>query len=257
MTKLHLIDVYHNYFNEPVDIICDSISSSHKLRYKLVESTSPIQFDDLHPDEIYRIFIDPPSYLPVSMFITAGQEYTLIFAVDPIKVQSVKFNDDLEIPQLPQSFNNYSDLQKAGLYNMLTKARHTILPSGKSVYDYLITTELIQADRIWCEYASGLLEEVDGNPSFTAVPYSLHSFEGEPPDESFKTDDYYGNLQLTFYATDTDKPVVELDIDDCSGLAHIFQVARNELTGRKTHPYDIHEILIAYQGIDPGYRLVV
>jgi hypothetical protein len=22
-----------------------------------------------------------------------------------------------------------------------------------------------------------------------------------------------------------------------------------------THPYDIHQILLAYQGLDPGYRL--
>jgi len=27
------------------------------------------------------------------------------------------------------------------------------------------------------------------------------------------------------------------------------------VTGRPTHPYDIHEILIAYQEIDPLYKL--
>ena len=47
------------------------------------------------------------------------------------------------------------------------------------------------------------------------------------------------------------------DIDDAAGLEHLFQVLRNELTGRPTHPYDIHEILIKHQMLDPGYELVV
>jgi len=34
-------------------------------------------------------------------------------------------------------------------------------------------------------------------------------------------------------------------------------VARNALTQRPTHPYDIHEILVSYQKIDLVYRLVV
>jgi hypothetical protein len=51
--------------------------------------------------------------------------------------------------------------------------------------------------------------------------------------------------------------VADIDIDDAAGLEHVFQVVRNALSGRPTHPYDIHEILLAYQEIDPGYNLVV
>jgi hypothetical protein len=29
------------------------------------------------------------------------------------------------------------------------------------------------------------------------------------------------------------------------------------VTGRPTHPYDIHQILIATQELDPGYRFVL
>jgi hypothetical protein len=50
---------------------------------------------------------------------------------------------------------------------------------------------------------------------------------------------------------------VDVDIDDAAGLGHVFQVLRNTLTGRPTHPYDIHEILVSYQQLDPGYRFVV
>ena len=54
-----------------------------------------------------------------------------------------------------------------------------------------------------------------------------------------------------------DDCVVDMDIDDAAGLAHVFQVLRNALTDRPTHPYDIHQILIAYQRLDPGYSFVV
>ena len=30
---------------------------------------------------------------------------------------------------------------------------------------------------------------------------------------------------------------------------------RRHFTTEGTHPYDIHEILLAYQGLDPRYRL--
>jgi hypothetical protein len=49
----------------------------------------------------------------------------------------------------------------------------------------------------------------------------------------------------------------DIDIDDAGGILHVFQVLRNAVTGRPTHPYDIHEILLAHQGIDPGYQLLV
>jgi hypothetical protein len=47
------------------------------------------------------------------------------------------------------------------------------------------------------------------------------------------------------------------DIDDAGGMLHIFQVLRNAVTGRPTHPYDIHEIVMSYRHIDRGCDLVV
>jgi hypothetical protein len=75
---------------------------------------------------------------------------------------------------------------------------------------------------------------------------------------SYKTNDHYGNLQLSFFAKpDGSEWLADVDIDDAAGLAHVFQVLRNELTKKPTHPYDIHEILLAYQHLDPGYSLTV
>jgi hypothetical protein len=45
-----------------------------------------------------------------------------------------------------------------------------------------------------------------------------------------------------------------MDIDDAQGFEHIFQVAHNGITHQPTHPYNIHEILVEFQELDPGYR---
>jgi len=42
--------------------------------------------------------------------------------------------------------------------------------------------------------------------------------------------------------------------DDAGGLGHIFQVLKNHFTGQPTHPYNIHEILMAHQHLDAAYR---
>ena len=51
--------------------------------------------------------------------------------------------------------------------------------------------------------------------------------------------------------------VADIDIDDANGLEHVFQVLRNRLSGNPTHPYNIHEILVGYQHLDPGYTFQV
>src|SRR5262249_25538078 len=95
------------------------------------------------------------------------------------------------------------------------------------------------------------------NGLFHAADESLHI----PPSGfdragSYKTSDHYGNLQLSFFSDGTDW-LCDIDIDKAQGVEHIFQVAGNAVTGTPTNPYDIHEILVAYQKLDPGYELVV
>ena len=76
--------------------------------------------------------------------------------------------------------------------------------------------------------------------------------------DSFKTPDQYGNLQLTFSRNETTGALMaDIDIDDAQGIEHIFQVVSHSITGIQTNPYDIHEIMLEYQKIDPGYTLIV
>jgi hypothetical protein len=63
-----------------------------------------------------------------------------------------------------------------------------------------------------------------------------------------------GNLQLTFATNAQEQFAVDADLDDHQGIKHAFDVIKHKFSG-DTHPYDIHEVLVKFHGIDPGYRL--
>jgi hypothetical protein len=91
------------------------------------------------------------------------------------------------------------------------------------------------------------------------VPAMLHI---PPPNfvalDSFKTADRYGNLQITFFTRpERLEFIADIDIDDAQGIEHVFQVVDHSVLSTETHPYDIHEIMLEYQKLDPGYRLFV
>jgi hypothetical protein len=146
------------------------------------------------------------------------------------------------------------------MLNIMAKARRTPLASGGTVFDYVREVLELRQDRFFAVVSHELREHVKNSIAgefFMEVSGALH----RPPDGfalagSYKTPDRYGNLQLTFFACG-DKWIADIDIDDAGGLEHVFQVARNALTGRPTHPFDIQQILMRYQEIDPGYRLVL
>ena len=142
--------------------------------------------------------------------------------------------------------------------------KSTPLPSGLPVSHYIESLYRIRGDRVFANVQlplRDLVKTAQNVGQFDEVSGALHN-----PDEegfhlagSYKTQDQYGNLQLTFFANTATPPKfkVDADIDDAQGIGHIFQVLRNWLTGRETHPYDIHQILVRHQKIDPGYELIV
>jgi hypothetical protein len=154
------------------------------------------------------------------------------------------------------------DLPRAGLLNLVAKMGATTLLDGSTVLDHAQSFYRVRGDRVFANVAKGLRDlvrtAVDAH-RFDSVDASLH----QPPDrfrlvDSYKTvPDKYGNLQVTFFAS-VATPLTfraDIDVDDAAGIEHVFQVLGHWITGEGTHPYDIHEILLAHQGLDPGYRL--
>jgi hypothetical protein len=157
-------------------------------------------------------------------------------------------------------YDALDDIRKAGMLNIATKTNATALSNGRTVLSYIEQLNEIRGDRFFCDVPKELRSETKNSAAeglFRKVSGSLHTPPpGFQPAESFKTSEKYGNLQLTFFSNG-EKFKADIDIDDAGGLEHVFQVLRNKLSGKPTHPYNIHEVLVAHQHLDPGYTFVV
>jgi hypothetical protein len=156
------------------------------------------------------------------------------------------------------------DLRKAGFLNLVAKANRTRFAAQqnapRSVLSFIEELYELRADRFFAFVPQGLRSETINsihNDLFHEVSEAMHT---PPPgftrDRSFKTLDHFGNLQLSFFSSSDGRTALDMDIDDAQGLDHVFQVVGN-FFGGPTHPYNIHEILIATQELDPGYQLVL
>lgn len=147
-----------------------------------------------------------------------------------------------------------SELQKAGLLNIHAKLAALGLTEG--------VEEIVEVRpaRIFARVTGTLLEELrESQDVFSPASGISHKFpKGWRRIEtlgSFKTRERQGNLQVTFAENADGQFLADIDVDDNQGIAHAFDVIGHTLTGADTHPYNIHQILVALQGIDPGYRL--
>jgi hypothetical protein len=153
------------------------------------------------------------------------------------------------------------DIQKAGMLNIYAKMKATKVANDCDVFSYVTEFTRIRGGRFFAKVAKELWDAIKNSiPTnlFHEVSGALHA---PPPGfvlvDSFKSLDLYGSLQLTFFThPETSELLIEGDIDDAQGVEHIFQVLRPILAGKDTNPYDVHEILLEYQKIDPGYKLL-
>jgi len=283
--RLELVDVYGTRLNQSVDVTLRHQQPSDRRIVHGIRSSSRVLIRDLHgaPQGLYRIEVDPPGYLPVSQFVNLNAsgvtDLKLTFPVDTRKIERVEFPpfQDLAEPiqhLLKRSntvlafegktgstlFEGLDELRKAGLLNIAAKAQSALLANGSTVLPQVEQLLELRGDRFFARVPKELREETKNSVDaglFRPVDGSLH----HPPAGftlagSFKSEDRYGNLQLTFFMNGNDC-VADIDIDDAAGLEHLFQVVRNCITARPTHPFNIHEILVFHQKIDPGYRFVV
>ncbi len=276
--NLSVVDVYGDKLVEPVDVFLRHQSLADNPSFRGTKPAKVIRFQGLYrnPQGLYRSEIDAPSYLAVSQFInipsSGSARLVATLPVNKNRVVSVTFPahslldpdaqrllaastiDSLSGPAL---YDGFDDLRKAGFLNLVTKAMNTRLLSDKPVLAYLQQITEQRGDRLFAIVPASLHAEVVHSATgglFHAVSEALHEpSPGFTLVDSYKTPDHYGNLQLTF-ARNLPEWSVDMDIDDAQGLEHIFQVVRNAASGQPTHPYDIHEILVEFQELDPGYR---
>jgi hypothetical protein len=284
--QLELLDVYGKFLGEKVDVILRHQVLS-EIKKASVTVTGKIDITGLRgaPQGLYKIDIDPPSYQYISQFLNMKASgitsLSHTFPIDPGKVKKVNFpaftskpvsaelrtlleNSDkvfsFEGKKGKDLYDALDDIRRAGLLNIAVKTGATPLTNGRTVLSYLQKLNEIRGDRFFCVVPKELREETKNSVAgglFDPADQTLH----HPPPGfsaagSFKTPDHYGNLQLTFFMNGDDC-VADVDIDDANGLEHVFQVLRNRISGNPTHPYNIHEILVGYQHLDPGYTFQV
>lgn len=282
--KLNLRDVQNTPIREDVDVELRNMTRGVVSRSVAKGGKSTTITDLLAPpDGLYSVSVAPRSYKALKQFVairpTGVTMLDLTFAVEPSKVKQVtapaydSLPADakvlLEASDSVMSFGGLAgealygaidDIRRAGLLNIIAKTGATVFASGRSVLSYVTRLTELRGDRFFGVVQQDLREETKNAVSaglFVKVSGALHHPpEGFTDADSFKTTDPFGNLQLTFFARGSEFRA-DIDIDDAAGFAHVGQVVRNTMTRQPTHPYDIHQILLHHQRLDPGYALVV
>lgn len=286
---VRLRDVYRKPLADTVDVTVTAHRTGRLVGQATDKpGTATIRIPDLVPTEVYVVRAFPSRHRAVGQFVQMGgkarTEVELICPADPKRVLSIVpppyaaltararailQASTLEHPPLNASGKLLYDsaelgfVQRAGLLNLLAKMQNTPLPDGSTVLDHVDSFYRVRGDRVFANVALALRDLVRtgvASQLFDVVDGSLHKAD---PDfrlvDSYKTPDPYGNLQITFFASLNPplKFTADIDIDDAQGIGHVFQVVEHTIAKTMTNPFDIHEILIAHQFLDPGYELVL
>ena len=277
---LRVVNAYGDPIVEPIDIFLDNRMVTDKRAIHGARGNS-FTITNLHrtPEGVYSVEADAPSYMGIKRLTrippSGNGDLTLTLPVNISRVTGVTFplfaNLDSEAQRLLNGsvatlgsagqsgedvYSAFDNLRTAGFLNLTAKAKRTRFADNSKVVEYLEKITEQFGDRMFALVKPELhAETVNSLPEgeFHKVPDLLHSPRpGFERVDSYKTPDPYGNLQLTFSRSDAGQWAVDMDIDDAQGFEHFFQVVNN--IGGATHPYNIHELLIATQELDPGYR---
>jgi hypothetical protein len=284
--KIKFLDVYGAALDDTVDVMLSHSTLSFNKTVKAHSASRQLTIQGLPapPSGIYRVFIYPMRHHAVGQFVRIQEDKATLltpsFPLDAGKVVGANFPEFKDLPEdlkaiLEASgdvegdegktgdalYQGLDDLQRAGLLNLYTKMANVQLSNGRNVFTYVRELKRVRGARIYVLVDRPLRDDVINSTAtkiFHSEPGGMH--HAKPPFrlvDSYKTSEHYGNLQLTFFVEDaTVQYMVDADIDDAQGIEHAFQVISHLATGEDSNPYDIHEILVGYQHLDPGYTLV-
>lgn len=286
--EVNLRDVFGNTITDEVEITffnqkVHSLSQKFTVQFQGQPATLPGV--PAFPVGLAEVFISPRKYRSKSIFINVmtGQQNSINedFFVDPSRAQprGIDFQDladkvygerllgilsDSGIDEA--AWNGLDPRNRATILNLSAKMLKETTKTGETLISLVNTinrTLLTKKNRarIYSDVDNNLLDKLRAFPErFRHVSGVLHSFpDGATPvsgNNSFKTDDSAGNIQLTFATKAQGGFEADIDLDDHTGVQHAADVLKHKIVGKDTDPYDIHEILIFFQHLDPEYRLL-
>lgn len=237
------------------------------------------------PAGLAHVYIEPTKYRYKTIVknVLSGKPNSIDedFFVDPSRarpsgidyadIKSKSFGSELlEILKATkireQEWNDFDKRIRATIMNLCAKMKREKTANGMNILEQIGSIDRTWLDtkhreRIYAYTSNQLLRNIrKGASVFRAVSGGMHHFpegwEMVNTPESFKTNDKAGNMQLTFAKNTKEESLVDIDIDDHSGLRHAADVLGHIISGKDTDPYDIHEILLYFQKLDPEYTLV-
>lgn len=279
--KVDLKDVHGQTITDQVELkFYNQRAQSLDQRFQVNFSGQPVPLPNVpaFPFGLAEVFINPKKYRYKSIFINvpAGKPGKIdeTFFVEPDQVKPV-FPDFAAIQAGQRwsalwrvlqnsgiadaaAWNRLDDQQKAGLLNLYAKMQREVVDGGRQVFSFVERITEFRPARIFAIVQKPLHDLVQAYvKGFHMVSGALHDLGEEwSLVDSFKTFDAAGNLQLTFAQNAAGELKADVDIDDHQGIEHAADVLKHTITGKDTHAYDIHEILIFFQNLDPGYQLV-
>ena len=156
-------------------------------------------------------------------------------------------------------YDGLGPVRRAMLLNLFVKMKATTVAT-KVVWDYIRELDKVEVDRVYAYVCPDLLGDVEGeatcNRRWQKVWGGLHDApKGYGREVSAKTKDDKGNLQVTLFkhrAAWSTATQVDADIDlEGRWWKHVGEALRNHLTGSKTHPGIVYQVLLRYQGLEP------
>ncbi len=279
---VRVCNAHRQPLDEKIDVhVVSSQTNATVGSVRNVSGRSAVKFDSLLEGQPYIVKVFPVRYRPVAQFvlIRPGESPTVqLFApLDPERAEAtfpayealpVDLTRILDVSLVEGAegsgagmYKSLSDAQKAGLFNLFAKMSAFGFDDRRTVWSFVERLYRIRGDRVFADVQPALRDMVKtalATEKFREVDGSLHT----PPPSfvsagSFKTPEHFGNLQLSFFASQAEPLAfkVDADIDDAAGLGHAFQVIRNFATHGTTNPYDIHQILVFRQEVTLPYTL--
>ncbi|HET8781616.1 MAG TPA: hypothetical protein VFM63_04335 [Pyrinomonadaceae bacterium] len=167
------------------------------------------------------------------------------------------------------AWNKLDKKNRCTILNLCAKMSRETVKNGTKVITFIESIDQTWLDnkhfeRIYARVKKEMLKELRNHAQvYFSVNGGLHNFPGgwtsvKGGSDSFKTlRDSAGNIQFTFAEQDGEEGyLVDIDLDDHTGLAHVADVLKHKFSGKNTSPYDIHQTLVFAQQLDPEYRLL-
>jgi len=288
---MSLRDVFGQPIKDDVEVIFKNQkvgSLSQRFPVRLKGDAAPVVLAGVpaFPVGLAQVTIIPNKYRLKSFFFTvftgAANSINEVFFVDADRARPTQmdFQDLAAKPYATDllrilkssginqaAWDGLDKRNRATILNLCAKMQKETTKGGQTLLSQVQNVDKTRLDkrrraRIFSNTDEGLLGALRKFPErFRGASGVLHTdfpagFTPVSQDNSFKSRDDAGNIQLTFASDAKGAFVADIDLDDHAGIEHAADVLKHKFSGKDTDPYDIHQILVHFQNIDPGYRLL-